>query len=317
MVIQMTDDINIFMGIDVSKDSLDIYLKNKHYKIKNENRSISNFIKLEILKPAIKIKLCALESTGGYEKLAIKLLHKAQINVHRAHPNRVYSFAKTVNHFAKTDKLDSILLAKYAKFISSEATEELVISDINDELKNLEAIEFDLEMNIQANKNRLHHLDKKAASYIKKHISFMEKQLVQIRSEIDNKIDNNPDLHHKRDILTSYNGIGKKTASVLLIALPELGLINNKKIASLVGLAPKTTESGKKVNKAHISGGRFYVRKALYMSALVAARYNDKIKAFYDKLIAKGKAPKVALVAVMRKIIICLNSMIKHNAFFS
>ena len=117
--------------------------------------------------------------------------------------------------------------------------------------------------------------------------------------------------------MESYKGVGKKTASVLLVALPELGDLNNKQIASLVGLAPKTNESGKKINKAHISGGRFFVRKALYMAALVATRYNDNMRIFYDRLITKGKAPKIALVAVMRKIIICLNSMIKNNSFFA
>jgi transposase len=125
------------------------------------------------------------------------------------------------------------------------------------------------------------------------------------------------DLKHKHDLLVSYKGIGKKTASVLLVALPELGTLNNKQIASLVGLAPKTNESGKKINKAHISGGRFFARRALYMAALVATRYNNNIRIFYDRLIAKGKAPKIALVAVMRKIIICLNSMIKNNTFFA
>ena len=179
----------LFMGIDVSKDTLDIYLDHKHFKIKNENRSISNFIKLEILKQFYSIQLCVLESTGGYEKLVMKLLQQSAIKVHRAHPNRVYAFAKTANHFAKTDKLDAILLAKYAKFISEEELGEVIISDVCEELKALRAVECDLEVNIQANKNRLHHLDKKAASYVKKQITFAEKQLDQIRADIDKIID--------------------------------------------------------------------------------------------------------------------------------
>jgi transposase len=315
MVNQMTEGSNFFMGVDVSKDTLDIYYNEKHFKIKNDNRSILNFIKLEILDVA-EIKLCVLESTGGYERLVMKLLQQSGIKVHRAHPNRVYSFAKTIKHFAKTDKLDSILLAKYAKFISDEQVGDRVISANQEQLQSLKAIEFDTETQLQANKNRLHHLDKKAASYVKKQIAFAERQLQAIRTDIDKLIDNDDDLKHKRGILESYKGVGKKTASVLLVVLPELGNLNNKQITALVGLAPKTNESGKKINKAHISGGRFFVRKALYMAALVAARYNHNIKIFYDRLIAKGKAPKIALVAVMRKIIICLNSMVKNNSFF-
>ena len=313
----MQENDKLFMGIDVSKDTLDIYLNKKHFKIKNESRLISSFIKLEILKKSLFIKLCVLESTGGYEKLVMKLLQQSGISVHRAHPNRVHSFAKTANHFAKTDKLDAILLAKYAKFISEEQFGDIIISDVCEELQALRAVECDLEMSIQANKNRLHHLDNKALSYVKKQLVFAEKQLSQIRTDIDKVIDDDSELTKKRNIITSYKGVGKKTANVLLIALPELGQINNKKIASLVGLAPKTNQSGKKINKAHISGGRFFVRKALYMAALVAARYNKDIKDFYDRLIANGKSPKVALTAVMRKIIITLNSMIKNNTFFA
>lgn len=152
--------------------------------------------------------------------------------------------------------------------------------------------------------------------YVKKQIAFCEKQLKQIRLEIDELIEQDDDLSKKRSIITSYKGVGKRVSSILLISLPELGQLNNKEIASLVGLAPKTNESGKKVFKAHISGGRFAVRHALYMSALVATRYNSSIKAFYERLIVAGKAPKVALVAVMRKIIVCLNAMIKNDKFY-
>ena len=262
------------MGIDVSKDTLDIYYNEKHIKIKNETKLISNFIKLEKL-DSVTIKLCVLESTGGYEKLVMRLLQQAGVPVHRVHPNRVYSFAKTIRHFAKTDKLDSILLAKYARFVSDEQSGDPIISPVCEHLQSLKAIEFDLEVHVQANKNRLHHLDKKSSSYVKKQINFAEKQLKAIRADIDLLIDNDDDLKHKRNILESYKGIGKKISSVLLISLPELGTITNKQIASLIGVAPKTNESGKKINKAHISGGRFFVRKALYMAALVATRYNS------------------------------------------
>lgn len=308
---------NIFMGIDVSKDTLDIHLNNKHNKIKNNIKSISNFINKQIIVHNLNIALCVLESTGGYEKLVMKLLQNAGIKVHRAHPNKVYAFAKAKGHLAKTDKLDALLLEQYAAFVADTEKGDEVLSDIQDELKALKAVEIDLQVNIQANKNRLHHLQGKAYGYLKKQIDFAEKQLVKIRKDIDKLIEQDEELSRKQAIITSYKGIGKKTASVLLIELPELGKLTNKEIASLVGLAPKTSESGKKTYKAHIIGGRFFVRQALYMSALVAARYNIAMSAFYNRLINAGKAPKIALVAVMRKIIVCLNSMLKNNTFFA
>ncbi|MEY2393510.1 transposase [Wolbachia endosymbiont of Tettigetta isshikii] len=123
-------------------------------------------------------------------------------------------------------------------------------------------------------------------------------------------------MKEKSKLLTSYKGVGQKIASILLIEVPELGRLDNKKIACLVGVAPKTNESGRKVGKAQIIGGRFYARKALYMSAVVAIRHNRRMKALYERLVDSGKATKVALVAVMRKIIICLNAKIKNNNFY-
>nr|WP_159077633.1 transposase [Wolbachia endosymbiont of Bemisia tabaci] len=123
-------------------------------------------------------------------------------------------------------------------------------------------------------------------------------------------------MKEKSKLLTSYKGVGRKTASILLIEVPELGRLDNKEIACLVGVAPKTSESGRKVSKSQVIGGRFYARKALYMSAVVAMRHNKKMKVFYQRLVDSGKAAKVALVAVMRKIIICLNAMIKNNNFY-
>lgn len=313
----MNEENNIFIGIDVSKDYLDIHFDHKHYRIKNNSTMILKFIKTNVLQFVTNIKLCALESTGGYERLVMKILQNSGVAVHRAHPNKVYAFAKVKGHFAKTDKLDAALLEQYAAFVSDHEPGDEILSKTQESLRSLKSVETDLQTNIAANKNRLHHLDGKAASYVKKQIIFCEKQLKQIRLEIDELIEQDEDLSRKRAIVTSYKGVGKRVSSVLLISLPELGKLNSKEIASLVGLAPKTNESGKKVFKAHISGGRFAVRHALYMSALVATRYNESMRAFYERLLLAGKPPKVALVAVMRKIIVCLNAMLKNNSFFT
>ena len=129
-------------------------------------------------------------------------------------------------------------------------------------------------------------------------------------------IESDEKLKNKNTLLKSYKGVGNQVSTVLLAELPELGKLNNKEIALLVGVAPKISHSGIKTPSGHISGGRFHVRKAMYMAALVAARYNKKMKAFYERLLQNGKAKKVALTAVMRKIVVCLNSMLKNNSVY-
>jgi len=311
---QMTEKNNIFMGIDVSKATLDISLNNIHFKIKNTDEAISAFIKAEIASK--KISLVALESTGSYERLCMKMLQKAGVAVHRAHPNRVHAFAKACNHFAKTDKLDAVLLEKYAAFVFKDEKGDVMLSDVQEELQLLRSIEHSLEEELHANQCRVKNASGKAKKYLDELVEFSKKKLKEIREDIKKMIAQDGTLKAKSDLLQSYKGVGDKTASVLLIELPELGTLNNKEIASLVGVAPKTSQSGQKTNNAHISGGRFFVRKSLYMAALVAVRYNDKMKVFYERMINAGKKAKVALVAVMHKIVICLNSMVKNNKVY-
>jgi transposase len=317
----ISDNGDVFIGIDVSKLTLDIAFTfngdSKTLKIRNSLQAINSFVDKELLPIKNHIKLAVLESIGGYESLTIKLFLQNKIPTHRAHPTRVYNFAKASNHFAKTDKLDAMLLEKYALFISSEETGDKEISPEIIQLQSLRKIQRDLEISVHGYKCRLDHLDGKSASYVKKQICFTQNQLKSLESDIQNIIQSSPELNHKFNLLQTYKGVGKKIASSLIAELPELGSLNRKEIANLVGVAPKTSESGRKINKSHIFGGRFYVRKALYMGALVAFRLNPKMKEFYEKLISKSKPPKVALVAIMRKIIICLNAMVRDDKEYS
>ncbi|BET30989.1 MAG: transposase [Wolbachia endosymbiont of Ephestia elutella] len=171
------------------------------------------------------------------------MLQEHSIVVHRAHPNRVYAFAKACNHFAKTDKLDAKLLEKYAEFITkNDEVVECIVSQKQEELKELRAIERNLS---DANMCRLHNVTGKARKYIVKQIEFAKKQLEQVRQDIEDIIDSDPGLKEKSKLLTSYKGIGRKIASILLIEVPELGRLDNKEIACLIGVAPKTNESGR------------------------------------------------------------------------
>lgn len=304
----------IFIGIDVSKETLDISIAGKHYKIANTQEAVSIFYSKHVI--GYKVKLCVLESTGGYERDVLRTLQEYGVPVHRAHPNKVYAFAKAKGHFAKTDRLDAILLESYAKFVDGEEKGDKLVSAQEQSLKELRSLEHSLEEHLHANQCRLEHTKDKAKIYLQKQIDFTKEQLTEIRKDIEQVISDEPDLKAKSDLLMSYKGVGKKTASVLLIELPELGKLSHKQIANLVGVAPKTFQSGKIIGKGHINGGRFFVRKALYMAALVAVRYNEKMKLTYNNLISVGKPAKVALVAVIRKIIICLNAMIKNNTKF-
>lgn len=299
------------IGIDVSKDTLDIYWQKRSYKIANNKESIFNFIETEV-KDGLKI-LCVMESTGGYERVASETFHNAGIAVHIAHPNKVHAFARACGHFAKTDKLDAILLHKYAQFVFSEEEGDIVLDDQHKEIIALRHLSKSIENSLHAAQCRIKQMPKLCSRYLETEITLYKAQISQIQEEIDNKIDNHPELKAKRDILLTMKGVGKKSASILLSELPELGTISRKEIASLTGVAPRTHQSGKKTANGHISGGRFYARKILFMVALVASRFNCELKIKYQQMLERGKAKKVALVAIMRDIIVTLNAMIKNK----
>lgn len=297
---------NAFIGIDVAKATLDISLSSKHFRIKNTCKSIAIFIQNELLDKDISPKLICLESTGGYEVLAIKSFQKVGMPVHRAHPN-------TVHAFAKTDKLDAKLLEKYACFVSDKKKGDLPKSDAFYELQALRQTECDLMDMIHATQCRIKTSASQTTTYLRRQLNFFAKELKKVRKDIELIVTKNKEFKKKRELMMSIPGVAKQVSNALLAQLPELGNIGKKQIASLVGVAPKTYESGTQYGKGHIYGGRFHVRKALYMAALVATQHNSKMKTFYERLLAAGKAKKVALVAVMRKIIVCLNAMIKNN----
>ena len=313
----MNTNYNTFVGVDVSKATLDISLSGKHFKINNTEKALSLFIEEEIVKKNITLKLICLESTGGYEICAIKCFNKNNLPIHRAHPNRVHAFASASGHFAKTDKLDAGLLEKYAAFVCNEESGDEPISENSYQLRELRSVERNLSDSLHAYQCRIKHLHGKAACHIQVQINFILKQIIKVRKNIDEIIESDKQLIRTREILMSFKGVGQQVSNTLITELPELGTLNKREVANLVGVAPKTYESGTKKIAGHIMGGRFYARKALYMAALVASKHNEKMKIFYDRLLAAGKAKKVALVAVMRKIIIYLNGMIKCNKIYS
>lgn len=299
-----------FVGIDVSKDWIDIACKTGCYRVNQESEKIDERLKeIKDLDP----QLCVVESTGGYERLIIERLHAAGLKIHVANPLQARHFARAKGLLAKTDKLDAYMLASYGAFLGEKAR----ITKPNFYLQKLQDLQSrceQLKMMFQAESCRLANcVDRSVKKDIKEMMKFLERKIENITTEIQELIKANEQLSLKQDLLRSMKGVGKVTAQTMLISLPELGQLTRKKIAALVGVAPMIKESGKKRARARIQQGRGSVRKVLYMAALVATRHNTILKAFYEKLVKAGKPKKVALVAVMRKMLVILNAMIRDN----
>ena len=301
----------ICMGIDVSKDTVDIFYNNKFYKINNNEESILAFIKKEVTNH-INL-LCVMESTGGYERLIAQIFMSHQMPVHIAHPTDIYYYGQFSKHFAKTDKLDALLIYKYAERIAEQEDGTTTRDENHESIVALRSLARTIEASLHGAQCRIQQMPTICSQYLQKEIQFYKTQLESIQKDIDKIINNDPDLQLKRDLMISMKGVGTKTASILLAELPELGTISHKKIACLIGVAPKTHQSGKKHSTGQIAGGRFNPRKALYMVALVSIRHNPLMKNRYTALIERGKAKKVAIVAIMREIIIILNAMLKNK----
>lgn len=304
-----------YWGIDVSKDWIDIAIENKVTRVDQTEKAIKAFIKAN--KVHTGNALAVLESTGGYEKLAMHCLAEADLTVHLAHPNRVYAYARARGRLAKTDKIDAILLSNYGSFIDVTDIRALPSKE-QEELQFLGARIEQLKGMHHQEACRLGLVTTKAVKrsqeallrLIKKQINDMEQLALAI-------IKADPELIEKYDLLSSMKGVGPTLALVLLIDLPELGRVNKKEIAALVGVAPITNQSGQREGRAMTKHGRSGVRKILYMGALSACRHNPKLKEFYKRLLGAGKLKKVAIVAVMRKMLVILNAMLQSKTRFN
>lgn len=308
----MQKDFKNYWGIDVSKNWLDIAIDQKVYRIDQTETKINEFIK----KQTTLSTLAVLESTGGYEYMAARLLSESGIRIHIAHPTKVKAFARAKGRLAKTDKIDAKLLQDYGHFIEADEIRDLP-SKKAQELRSWGAR---LEQLKEMHHQESCRLGIASNEFVKKSIKMLlkafAKSMIQAEKAIMGYIESDGILKEKYTLLRSMKGVGPVLAMTLIASLPELGEANKKEIAALVGVAPITNESGQKRGKAMTKYGRHGVRKILYMGALSACRYNAKFKCFYEKLIAAGKPKKVAIVAVMRKMIVVLNAMIASKSHF-
>lgn len=296
----------IVIGIDVSKARLDISAAGQDWSVGNDLEGIGKLVaRLQELRPA----LIVLESTGGLERAALVELSTAGLPIVLVNPRRVREFAKSIGLLAKTDKIDARLLVRFGEAVKPEPTR--LPSPEEQRLSAWMTRRHQLIEMLTMEKNHLSSSHPTTQESVIKIIEILQQELDEINRQIDDFIDQIPDFQKKEKILRSTPGVGKITAAILLSDLPELGSLDRKKIAALVGVAPFNNDSGRFRGKRRIKGGRPSVRTVLYMAALTATRSNPIIHSFYLRLLAQGKLKKVAIVACMRKLLIYLNAMIR------
>lgn len=298
-----------YVGIDVSKATLDICTsKGDAWQEVNDDRMMTALQeRLRMLPPA----LIVLEATGGYEVRAAAALGAAGLPVAVVNPRQVRHFARSTGQLAKTDRIDARILALFAERVHPEPRP--LPDDDTRELDGLITRRRQLNAMITAEQGRLEHAVPSLRKPIKRHIGWLRRELSGVDGDIDDHVRRSPLWRAKDDLLQSVPGIGDVTARTLLAELPELGTLNRKQVAALVGVAPLNRDSGTLRGRRIIWGGRAPVRSALFMAAFVGVRRNPVLTAFYARLRAAGKPYKVAIVACMHKLLIILNAMLRDG----
>lgn len=304
-----------FVGIDISKDNLDVHVLPGDFRktYLYEKKAVKALIKqLKQIAP----QLIVMEATGGYETSIAVQLADAGLNAAIVNPRQIRDYARAIGKLAKTDTIDAYVIARFAQDVKPAVRIQITVKER--ELKDLVARRQQLIDMRTAEKNRLSRAHTpQVIKGIRKIILTLNAQIKAIDKELKNEIKNNPAWDTKLALITSVPGIGPTTAQVLLFCLPELGTLNRQQIAALVGVAPLNRDSGSMRGKRTIAGGRAQVRKALHMPILSAVtQWNPRLIAFYNRLIANGKKHKTALTACMRKLLVILNTMVKNNSAY-
>ena len=301
----------IIVGIDVSKDRLDIAVRPSGlaFAVARNGAGLEQLVtRLRELSPSI----VAIEATGGFETVAAAALASAGLPVAVVNPAQIRAFAKAINQRAKTDAIDAAVIAHFAQATGLEP--RAVPDEATRLLADLVARRRQIVEMIGAERQRekrvaIARLRKSIARLLKA----LEKELASLDADIDDAVRGSPVWREKEDLLASVPGVGPVIARTLLAELPELGQLDRKQIAALAGLAPFTRQSGQWRGKSFIGGGRTVVRTVLFMGAMVAKQHNPILKAFFDRLVAAGKPKMVALIAVARKLLTILNAIVRDH----
>jgi len=299
-----------YVGIDVSKAQLDVAVDEPSdaWQVTNDDRGIRQLVEqLKALHPA----LIVLESTGGLECAVLAELCTAGLPVARINPSRAREFAKSLGQRAKTDRLDASLLARFAATIRPPVTP--LPSEEAQHLAALVTRRRQVIEMLTAGRNRLETTRLGLRPRLETHIAWLQDELETLSKDIRDCIQDNPAWQDKDSLLRSVPGVGPVLSCTLLAELPELGTLDRKKIAALVGVAPFNHDSGRHRGKRWIKGGRTAVRNVLYMATLASSRFNPTIRTFYHSLIERGKNKMLALVACMRKLLVILNAIIRTH----
>jgi len=300
-----------YVGIDIAKHHFDLAVEGQPnvQQFENDPKGIRRGVKrLVELKP----ELIVMEPTGGYETPLVGELQAAGLPVAVINARKIREFARAAGQLAKTDKLDAQIIARFAAVLQPPPQEALDAQTLA--MKALVARRHQLVQMHTAETNRIEHArDKVIVRSIRTILKTIQRQMDDIDRQIRDHIDSQPELKRKQEQLESVPGIGETTASLLLTELPELGRLNRRQIAALVGVAPINRDSGTYRGKRMTGGGRCHLRARLFMPTLVATRHNPAIRNFYQRLVANGKAKMTALIAAMRKLLTILNVIIAKN----
>ncbi len=305
-----SSDQKVYIGIDVSNNWLDVAVRpsGEHWQVTQDEDGISSLVKrLGKLRP----DLIVMEATGGPERLAAIALGAAGLPVAMVNPRNVRDFARSQGILAKTDRLDAAVIAHFG-----EVSKVVAKPPVPQEVRELEALVARRRQLVQmrtAEMNRRHRAMEVVRRRIERVIDLLDQELKDIDTDLTARLRKSPMWKESEDLLRSVPAVGPKLTFSLLAGLPELGTLNRRQIAALVGVAPLARDSGRSHGVRTCWGGRANVRAALYMPTLVAVHHNEVLRKFYTRLLAMGKPKKVALTACMRKLLTILNAMLKHR----
>jgi transposase len=302
---------SIYVGIDVSKDRLDVHVlpSGQAFAVARDGKGLNELIEqLGSVRP----QLIAVEATGGFETIVAAAIAGAHLPLAVVNPAQVRHFAQAIGKRAKTDPIDAAVIARFAEAVKPEPR------DLPDEAARLLSELVGrraqvIEMLVAERQREKRASAVRVRKSLARHIAALEKELPEIDRDIDTMVRGSPVWREKEDLLISFPGVANTIARSVLADLPELGGLTRREIASLVGVAPFTRQSGRWKGKSMIAGGRPLARSAIFMAALSASRCNPVLREFYKRLLARGKPKMVALIAVARKVLTILNAMIRDK----
>ena len=305
--------LSVTVGIDVAKAHVDVCVLGTHSDVQRFANDVDGHSALAAALQSLDVGLVVMEATGGYEAALACALQAVGLHVAVVNPRHARDFARSMGRLAKTDAVDARMLAEMAAVFVHRVDLARYLRPVADECqqwlaalvtrrRQLLAMLGSERQRLQITNRKLHPSIEAIITVIKAQLDDLETQMVGHVREHFGELDG---------LLQSTNGIGPVASATLIAQLPELGRLNRREIAALVGVAPMSNDSGNRKGRRRVQGGRFEIRRVLYMATLTAARYNPVIRAFYERLKAAGKLPKVALVACMRKLLTMLNAMVR------